>query len=144
MGTSDLNFYINKHRKAYEERLNREQQNQQGKPSEGEPGREVEKAPPSEVTNGGANEQPIETDSRSKNPNEEFSQHASQSDATRNSTREEHMNQGELLWEETNEGEGVCGVTAREGTHMMHTLCALLTAQCWSCRWSDPHLDSCR
>ncbi|KNA00445.1 hypothetical protein PVNG_01079 [Plasmodium vivax North Korean] len=103
MGTSDLNFYINKHRKAYEERLKREQQNQQGKPSEGEPGREVEKAPPSEVTNGGANEQPIETDSRSKNPNEEFSQHASQSDATRNSTREEHMNQGELLWEETNE-----------------------------------------
>lgn len=42
MGTPELNFYINKHRKAYEERLKREQQNLQGKTPEGKSATEVE------------------------------------------------------------------------------------------------------
>ncbi|ANQ07373.1 Uncharacterized protein PCOAH_00016760 [Plasmodium coatneyi] len=89
MGTSDLNFYINKHRKAYEERLKREQQNLQGKTSEGG----VEKVARSEVAKGDATEQSNETDNRNKNLKEGDSQNASQSDATRNSTRDENINQ---------------------------------------------------
>ncbi|KJP87472.1 hypothetical protein AK88_02904 [Plasmodium fragile] len=89
MGTSDLNFYINKHRKAYEERLKREQQNLQGKTSEGE----AEKVAPSEVAKGDTNEQPNEAESCSKNLSEGYCENTNQSDATRNSTRDENINQ---------------------------------------------------
>lgn len=60
MGTPELNFYINKHRKAYEERLKREQQNLQGKTPEGKSATEVEgekeKITSSEVANEKFNE----------------------------------------------------------------------------------------
>ncbi|EUD68067.1 hypothetical protein C922_01679 [Plasmodium inui San Antonio 1] len=94
MGTSDLNFYINKHRKAYEERLKKEQQNHQGKTSKGEAEGGAQKVAPSEVTKGGANEQSNEADNGIKNLNEGYNQHANQNDdTTRNSTRDENMNQ---------------------------------------------------
>ncbi|CAA9987514.1 conserved Plasmodium protein, unknown function [Plasmodium knowlesi strain H] len=93
MGTPELNFYINKHRKAYEERLKREQQNLQGKTPEGKSATEVEGEKEKITSSEVANEKFNEANSWSRDLQEGYSQHASQGDATKKFTKDENINQ---------------------------------------------------